>query len=93
MFLIVAVLALIFFGLSDDVLRHHNARVHQHSYGDGDPTQRHYVRRNACNVHEEERPEYRKRQRNCNYEDAAEVPEKENVRQSHEDDLLDQRMA
>ena len=41
---IVAVLMLILFGLADDVLRHNNARVHQHSYGDGDAAQRHDVR-------------------------------------------------
>jgi hypothetical protein len=40
---IITVFVFVLLRLADDVLGHHDARVHQHSYGDGDAAQRHDV--------------------------------------------------
>ena len=41
---IVAVLLLVLLGLADDIFGHHNTRIDEHSYGDGNTAQRHDVR-------------------------------------------------
>ena len=78
---IVAVFLLVLLGLADDVFCHHNARVDQHADGNGDAAQRHDVRRDARALHEQKCAEHSKRQRNRDDEDAAEVPEEQDVRQ------------
>ena len=80
------------FAMPDDVFRHHDAGIHQHADGDGDAGQRHDVRRDAELLHQDERDQDRDRQRQRDDEDAAEVPEENDVRERDEDDFLDERV-
>ena len=92
-FAIVAMLLLVLLCLANDVFGHHDARIDQHADGDGDSAQRHDVRRDARALHEQKRAQHRERQRNGDDQNAAEVPEKKNVRQRDQDDLFNQRVA
>ncbi len=75
----------------DDVLGHDDAGIHQHADGDGDAAQRHDVRGDAKLLHQDERDQDRNRQRQGHDQDAAEMPEEDDVRQRHQEDLLRQR--
>ncbi len=75
----------------NDVFRHDNPRIHQHSDGDGDAAQGHDVRRDPELLHQDERNQDRSRQRDRDDQDAAEVPEENDVRQRDQDDFLGQR--
>ncbi len=90
---IVAVLLFELFGLADDVLRHDDACVNEYADGDGNATERHDVGRDACAFHEEEGAENGKRQRNGDDQDAAEVPEKQHVRERDQDEFFNERVA
>ena len=87
---IAAVLLVVLFGLANHVFGHHDAGVDQHADGDGDASQRHDVRTDVRALHEKERTEDGQRQRNGDDENAAEVPQEEDVGQRDEHDLLDQ---
>ena len=78
--------------MSDDVFRDHDRGIHQHADGDGDAGQRHDVAGDPELLHQQERHKNRDRQREGDDEDAAEVPQENDVGQGDEDDLLDQRV-
>ena len=87
-----ALLVLRAFAVPDDVLRHNDPGIHQHSDRDRNSRQRHDVRRNAELIHQDEGDENRERQRDRDDQDAAEVKQEQNVGEGHEDHLLDQRV-
>ena len=81
------------FAMADDVLCHDDAGIDQHADGNGDTGERHDVRGNAKRLHQDERDENRNRQGKRDDEDAAKMPEEDDVGQGDEDDFLDERVA
>src|SRR5215469_10346724 len=90
---IAAVLLAVLLGLANHVFRHHDAGVYQHANSDGNATQRHDVGTDVRGAHEQEGTQHGQRERNGNDENAAEMPEKQNVRQRDQDDFFDERVA
>ena len=90
---IAAVLLVVLLRLANHVFGHHDAGIDQYADGDRDSAQRHDVRADVRALHEQKRAKDGQRQRNGDDENAAEVPQEENVRQRDEDDLFDQRVA
>ncbi len=79
--------------MANDVFGHHDAGVDEHADGDRDPAERHDVGGDARALHKEKGSEDRERQGQRDDQDAAEVPQKEDVGKGDEDDLFDQRVA
>ncbi len=77
----------------EGVLGDHDARIDEYTDCDCDARQAHDVGRDAGVVHPEKRDQYRQRQRNRDDEDGAEMHQKDDVRQRHENDLLEERRA
>ena len=88
---ILAVLLVVLFRLPNHVFGHHDPGIDQHADRDRDAAQRHDVGGDVRTVHEQERPQHGQRQRHGDDENAAEMPEEEDVRQRDQDDLFDQR--
>src|ERR1019366_5137612 len=93
MLAVVAVLFLVLLRLAYYVFRHNNAGVDQNTNGDGDAAKAHDVRRDTSAAHEEECSKHRERQWDCDNKNAAEMPQKEHVRQRDQHDLFDECMA
>ena len=68
------------FAMPDHVFCHHDAGIHEHADGDGDPGERHDVRRDAKRLHQDERDENRDREGKRDDEDAAKMPKEDDVR-------------
>ena len=77
--------------LAEGVLGDDDAGVDEHADGDGDAGQAHDVRREPGVVHAEERGEHGERQRQRDDQDRTQVHQEQDVRQRHQQDLLDQR--
>jgi hypothetical protein len=78
--------------MPDDILCDDDGRIHQHADGDGDAGEGHDVAGDAELLHQQERDQDGDGQRQRDDEDAAEVPEKNDVRERDEDELLQQRV-
>ena len=76
--------------VAKDVLRDDDAGVHEDADGDGDPTQRHDVRRDAEDFHQEERRQDRQRERQRHDQDRSKVQQEDDVGEGHEEDFLDE---
>ena len=70
------------FAMPDHVLCHHDAGVDQDADGNGDTGERHDVGGNAKRLHQDERDENGDRQGKRDDEDAAKMPEEDDVRQA-----------
>ena len=75
---------------SEGILRHDDARIHEHANRDGDTGEAHDVGGNARVVHAQERQQNRERQRKRDNQDRSEVHQEDDVRQGDEGDFLDQ---
>ena len=88
---ILAMLLEVLLGMPQHVFGHHDSRIDQHADGDGDASERHDVGGDAGVAHEQERGQDCQRQRNRDNENAAEVPQEDDVRERDQDDFFDQR--
>src|ERR1019366_7203193 len=93
MWAIVAMLLGEFLRLPENVLRHHDSRIDQHTNSDCDSSQRHDVGGNPDSFHEEKGAQDRQRKRQSDDQNAAEVPQKNDVGQRNQDDFFDQCVA
>ena len=84
-------LVLRFLAMSQDILGHDDGGIHQHADGDRDAGYGHDVAGDTGLLHQQERNEDGDRQRQRDDEDAAEVPEENDVGERDKNDLLEQR--
>ena len=73
-----------FFTMPDHIFSDHNCSIHKHTDGDGDACQRHDVRRDSKNTHQNERHKNRCRQGDRHDQDASKMPKENNMSQSDE---------
>ena len=78
--------------MSQHIFRDHDRRIHQHTDRNRYPGQRHDVARQMELLHQDEGNQDRYRQRQRDDQDAAKMPEKENVGERHQNNLLPQSM-
>src|SRR4051812_9342074 len=78
--------------MSDHIFGDHDRRIDEHANRDGDAGQRHDVAGDARLLHQQEGDQNRDWQRQRDDQDAAEMPEEQNMRERDEDDLLRERV-
>ena len=79
--------------LVEDVFNHHHGRIHHQANGDGQPSQRHQVGRDAVLVHHDEGRERRNDQRRHNDQAGAHIAQEDKQHDHHQEDAFNQHLA